>query len=116
MRREPILVVADDALLGKALAMFLSDAGYAVIETAGLDALERLARERHCAAAVVDSLPGVDSRAAVALLNRLDVPTILLTHDRRLGEGIDLVACLEKPFPPSRLKAAVAQAVGRQNA
>jgi Response regulators consisting of a CheY-like receiver domain and a winged-helix DNA-binding domain len=116
-----ILVVEDDALLGKAVSRALEQLGHAVTwERTGADALLRL-RERPYGVALVDlGLPDIDGIEVIreARDSRITVPIIIMTARddiRSKVSGLDAGAddYLSKPFHLDELGARIRSVMRR---
>lgn len=109
-----ILVVDDDALLRRSLALQLEQAGYRTSTAATAeDALALAQRDRPDLILLDVGLPGMDGLAAVQQLRRIgDIPVIFVTARRReldtiLGLELGADDYITKPFNPDVLLARV---------
>jgi len=111
---KQILIVDDDALMRRSLALSLEGAGYrAETATSAEEALEAVAARRPDLVLLDIGLPGIDGLEALRLLRqRLDAPVIFVTARRReLDEilGLELGAddYVTKPFDTDVLLARI---------
>ncbi|MEI6116665.1 MAG: response regulator transcription factor [Burkholderiales bacterium] len=117
-----VLVIEDDAMLGRALQEFLSDQGYATDWLAdGERALAALATHAYDMLVLDINLPGIDGLQVLAATRErgLEMPVLLLTardglQDRIAGLDAGADDYLTKPFELAELAARV-RAVARRH-
>jgi DNA-binding response OmpR family regulator len=117
-----VLVIEDDAMLGRALQEFLTDQGYATDWLAdGERALTALATHPYDLLVLDINLPGIDGLQVLAATRErgLDIPVLLLTardglQDRVAGLDAGADDYLTKPFELPELAARV-RAVARRH-
>ena len=118
-RRQPILIVEDDALTRRSVARRLSRRGYRVLDAeSGETALELAAREPGLHSILLDiELPGIDGIETCSRLRQMHprVPIVVCSgclseSGRRRLADLGVKAFLDKPCPGEELLRAIASA------
>lgn len=114
-----MLVIDDDAAVGRAIARLLTAAGHSVaVSMSGLEAIAVLGGEAFDVVVSDIQMPNFSGMELLAFLRErdLDVPVVLVTGDPSIDtalRAIDLGAAhyLVKPIEPGRLESAIERAV-----
>ena len=112
-----ILVLEDNETMREAVCAVLEQAGYKVIEAAGVPVAVNILRSQHIDLAIIDlKMPIVDGYKFCEFMRKTskysDIPIIIITaeekrYGRETAEFLKLEAYMEKPFSPIDLLAKV---------
>ena len=122
MEQLKILVVDDEPYIRKLIADFLTDSGYAVLESGdGLDALAKFREHEDIALIILDvMMPGMDGFEVCKEIRKTsELPVVMLTarsaeEDELNGFLLGVDEYISKPFSPKILVARIKSILSRK--